>query len=280
MPALQPLIISAPFGNYVQPERATPTMGTFTALRRPGRLWRILRTVRYSPSLGAWVNKIGLRNPGIDWLVQRAASGRLRVGDKLVSIHGFDEADWAVLLEKAAGITPLGIELNMSCPNVGHVNWPPWLFERAAAAARTGGFQIVVKLPPVNYATMFRQALDAGLRTFHACNTIPVPAGGVSGKPLKPVSLQCIADLRATATSLGIRDLVLIGGGGITTTADIDDYVSAGASHVALGTKCFNPLVLISNSPLRPLIDHAHSRLGERGSTPDRSAEAARVATS
>ncbi len=257
----QPLIISAPFGNYIQPKRGcTPTLGTFTSLRRPGRLWRIIRTVRYSPSLGAWVNKIGLRNPGIDWLADRAHAGKINLSDKLVSIHGFDDAEWDRLTTIAAELKPLGIELNMSCPNVGHINWPPWLFERALERANAAGTLVVVKIPPVNYAEMVRQALAAGVRTLHCCNTIPVPAGGVSGKPLKPIALQCIRDVRSIAAAMGVKDLRIIGGGGITIPSDIDDYAAAGADHFAVGTKCFNPRTLFGDAVLAPLIDHAKTR--------------------
>lgn len=258
--ALKPLIISAPFGNYVQPDGATPTLGTFTAARRPGRLWRIIRTVRYSPRMKAWVNKIGLRNPGIDWLAQRVASGKVTLSDKLVSIHGFNDDDWALLVERIAALRPLGVELNMSCPNVGHVNWPEWLFTRAIET----GVPVIVKLPPVNEAEIVRQAITAGVRAFHCCNTIPVPAGGVSGKPLKPVAMQVIVRLRATAERLGINDLTIVGGGGITLPSDIDDYVGVGATHVAVGTKCFNPGVLVSDATLRPLIEHAAKALSPR----------------
>lgn len=269
MPNLQPLIISAPFGNYIQPDGATPTLGTFTALRRPGRLWRIVRTVRYSPSLGAWVNKIGLRNPGIDWLAARARAGKVDLSDKLVSVHGFDENEWDRLTGIAAELRPLGVELNMSCPNVGHVNWPGWLFSRALERCAAAGALLVVKVPPVNDAEMVRQALGAGVRVLHCCNTIPVPAGGVSGKPLKPVAIQCLRNARATAERMGVHDVRIIGGGGITTAGDVDDYADAGADHVAIGTKCFNPRTLFGDGVLRPLIEHARKRLGDRvGSEP------------
>jgi dihydroorotate dehydrogenase len=255
---LEPLIISAPFGNYVQPAGATPTLGTFTALRRPGRLWRIIKTVRYHRSLCAWTNKIGLRNPGIDWLVERAQRGKVSVAHAIVSIHGFNDAEWYTLLEKAASVRPLAIELNMSCPNVGHVNWPADLFTRASAV-QAGGVGVIVKLPPVNFQAMASQAMEAGLGVFHCCNTLPVPAGGMSGKPLKPVALQCIGQLRRLAEARdGSADpLFVIGGGGITTPSDIDDYASVGASRFAVGTKAFNPTLLFADGPLRPLIEHA-----------------------
>lgn len=257
---IEPLVISAPFGNYIQPTGATPTLGTFTAARRPGRLWRVIRTVRYSPSLNAWVNKIGLRNPGIDWLVARARTGKVNVRTKIVSIHGFTDDDWAMLLDRIASIRPLAVELNMSCPNVGHINWPAWLFDRAIAT----GVPTIVKLPPVNEAGIVRHALDSGVRAFHCCNTIPVPAGGVSGKPLKPVAMQVIVRLKDAADRVGPGNLTIIGGGGITTPADIDDYVSVGATHVAIGTKAFNPMLLVSTASLRPLIERAHEKLAKQ----------------
>jgi dihydroorotate dehydrogenase len=260
MSHLHPLIISAPFGNYVQPKDATPTLGTFTNERRPGRLWRIIRTVRYSPSLGAWVNKIGLRNPGIDWLAAKAKSGKIDVSNKLVSVHGFNDSEWDRLITVTAGLSPLGIELNMSCPNVGHVNWPAWLFERTLERCTAAGSMVVVKIPPVNYQEMVRQALGAGVRVLHCCNTIPVPAGGVSGKPLKPVAIQCIREVRQIAASMGVKEFRIIGGGGITVPSDIDDYAAAGADHFAIGTKCFNPRVLFGDGVLRPLIERANAR--------------------
>ena len=102
------------------------------------------------------------------------------------------------------------VELNMSCPNVGEIDWPDDLFPRAMAT----GVRTIVKLPPVNYEDIFEQAIDAGVRMFHCCNTIPIPAGGVSGKPRKPVALQCIRDVCVRVQARGIDDLVIIGGGG------------------------------------------------------------------
>jgi dihydroorotate dehydrogenase len=255
-PELEPLIISAPFGNYIQPAGATPTLGTFTAQPRPGRWRRTLQTVRYYPRLKAWVNRIGLRNPGMGWLVQQVERERIDPGDKIISIHGFDEAQWRDLLAQADELNPAAIELNMSCPNVDEVDWPSDLFERAAALHTA----VIVKLPPIYYELMVDQARAAGLGTFHCCNTLPIPAGGLSGAPLKPLSLRCLRFLRASPRGAG---LTLIGGGGIRTLEDVDAYATAGADHVALGTKVMNPWLLISQQSLEPLIDYAHQRLLE-----------------
>lgn len=250
---LRPITISAPFGNYIQPAGCTATLGTFTAAARSGRLWRIIKTVRYYPRLKAWVNKIGLRNPGIDWLTAKCQTGKIDVSDKLVSIHGFTEADWRVLVEKTAALKPLGIELNMSCPNVGHIDWPEWLFDEAVAT----GVPIVVKVPPVNYRLLVEQAIAAGVRNFHCCNTLPIPAGGMSGQPLRPVALQCIRDILTTVAPSDRDELLIIGGGGIAGAEHIDQFAEAGAKRFAVGTKVFNPKYLFSHAGLTEVIQRA-----------------------
>lgn len=262
--AIEPLIVSAPFGNYVQPRGTTPTLGTFTAKRRGGlasRLWRILKTVRYYPRLQAWVNSIGLRNPGIDWLATRVERGTVDVSDKLVSIHGFTDDEWYLLLERMEAIRPLAMELNISCPNVGHVTWPSDLFARALATR----IPVIVKVPPLNYGQMVDDAYHAGVIHFHCCNTLPSPAGGISGKPLKLVSLHCIQDLRKRPY---FDDLVIIGGGGIYEPSDIDDYAHLGVKHVAIATKLFNPIYLFTDRPIRPLIQRACDLLAVRTGGP------------
>lgn len=255
--AIKPLIISAPFGNYIQPAGTTATLGTFTALRRGGvlnRAWRVLLTVRYYPRMKAWVNKIGLRNPGIDWLVAKCQAGKVDVSDKLVSIHGFTAEDWYTLLEKTAPLKPMAIELNMSCPNVGHIAWPEDLFERAAAT----GVPIIVKVPPVNYDTMIEQAYAAGLRMLHCCNTLPNPGGGMSGKPLMAVALQCIQDLKRKPY---FDELTIIGGGGVYQPDDVDAYTDLGVKHIAVGTKVMNPRYLFSDSGIAGIKQRAEKRL-------------------
>ncbi len=250
LPALRPLVISAPFGNYIQPRGTTPTLGTFTVHDRPGRPWRIVKTVRYYPRLKAWVNRIGLRNPGIRWVQTRVIDERIRLHDKLISIHGFDEYEWLTLLDTTSAMKPMGIELNMSCPNVGHVDWPTDLFSRAV---RTG-VPIFVKLPPVRYQLMVQHALEQGVRLFHCCNTLPVPAGGLSGAPLKPISLECIRTLRALPEG---GTLGILAGGGIYQPQDMDDYAAAGATWFAVGTKAMNPLLLLTHGPLERLKQRA-----------------------
>lgn len=253
---IKPLVISAPFGNYIQPSCATPTLGTFTAAPRPGRLWRILKTVRYYRRLDAWVNKIGLRNPGIDHLLGQVEKGKIEPADKLLSIHGFTDTDWWALLEKAASVKPLAIELNISCPNIGEISWPRELF---ATAVKTG-IPIIVKIPPVRYERIVKESLAAGVRWLHCCNTLPVPAGGMSGRPLLPISLRVVQEVRGMAHAAGYRDLRIIGGGGVRSAEDARSYRDAGADVVAVGTMVFSPKYLSKShteTMLRPIAAEA-----------------------
>ena len=257
MPGLRRVVVSAPFGNYVQPEGCTATLGTFTAAGRPGRVWRILKTVRYYPRIKAWVNKIGLRNPGIAWVERKAAAGKLDLSDKLVSVHGFEPDDWWRLLDAIAELRPMGVELNMSCPNVGHIAWPEDLFARAVAT----GVPVVAKLPPVNYHLMGQQAAAAGVRAFHAVNTLPVSAGGMSGEPLRPVALTALRDIRRQDWG---RDAMLIGGGGLRAAEHVPEFAAAGADAFAIGTITMNPVLLVSHARVRPIVAAAESAWPKR----------------
>lgn len=255
MTGIHPLVVSAPFGNYVGASGATSTLGTFTLHQRRGRLLRILKTVRYSVSTKAWVNKIGLRNPGIGWLESKVQTGK-DISPSILSIHGFNDAEWYELIDRAGNLKPLAIELNLSCPNVGEISWPAELFERAV---RTG-VPVIAKVPPIRFQGMVEAAVSGGVRSFHCCNTLPVPQGGLSGKPLKPVSLECVRWVRQLNSHSNSTNLFIIGGGGITTPTDIDEYADAGANVFAIGTKTMNPKLFLGSGLLQPLIAHAAKR--------------------
>lgn len=239
----KPVIISAPFGNYYKLLRfknVTHTLGTFTLNPRSwsdkpfgSRWFRVLTTLRYSPSLGGWKNKIGLKNPGVGHYVNLVNRKKIDPRDKIVSIYGWNLGEWLCLLDWVSRTGPLAIEINAGCPNV---DKPPFNIDVFKAAVDTG-CQIIVKIPPVFYQKIVDMAVEAGITHFHACNTLPFPYGGISGKPLLNMSQGVVAALRSQ-----LPDAVIIGGGGITRSADAIGYVNNGANHVALGTMLFNPL--------------------------------------
>lgn len=253
---MHPIIYSAPFGNWIGDHSCvTPTLGTFTLKYRGGlpyRLWRMARTLRYSPLLRAWVNRLGLPNPGIDSILTTKKPSLL--AGALVSLHGFSTDDWIALLDRFGsflGIYGLqglrGIELNLSCPNVADdpLDYTR-VMKRALDLVRAPTAEqeavppvLIVKIPPVRWQVIVECAVQAGVHYLHCCNTLPVKRGGMSGKPLKPISLSVIEMICGRYPFDRPR---LIGGGGITSLADIRDYRNAGAQHFAVGSALFNPL--------------------------------------
>lgn len=229
------LIVGAPFGNYLRWPGVTSTLGTFTVNRRAGwlgRLWRVLRTVRCWPRVGAWVNKLGLPNPGIDSLRPGHYSG------DIISVHGFDTVEWNRLALKLldSRFRPGAVELNLSCPNVEHSHLVRDV--ETAVGLIGGAAKVVAKLPPVRWMELAVPLYSLGVRHFHLCNTIPTPGGGMSGKPLKQFSLWAVRECRQKWGD----GVVLVGGGGVTELADVAEYVEAGADHVAVASMLFNPL--------------------------------------
>ncbi len=246
---LQPIIFSAPFGNYLGGPGITSTLGTFTMYPRGGfftRLWRGLKTIRYSPLLRAWTNKLGLPNPGIIWLERKVRAGKIDLSDKIVSIHGSTMREWFEMISCMGLQFPqdkpsaLAYELNFSCPNV---EQDPIKYGQIVSYLRDKGpdhKHLIVKLPPVGWQSTVESFRAIGVKHFHCCNTLHVARGGMSGKPLKPLSLEVVRAIHAADPSVTI-----IGGGGITCEQDMRDYHAAGARHFALGSGLFNPITLM-----------------------------------
>ncbi len=244
-PELKKLIVAAPFGNYIDlGGRATPTLGTFTLDRRPGRLKQILKTVRYNPFTRSWRNKLGLRNPGIQWLVDEYSDNPSFLFRKIVSIHEFNRPCWTALINIVAkALRPDWVELNLSCPNVGAVS------DIAAVLHNIDMFddrtQVIVKLPPTMEVLkrMLDVCLDAGIRIFHCTNTLPHPKGkgGISGALLREHALTAITWTRG----VGGKDVTIIGGGGIQSWRHFEEFEMNGADHFAIASPLFFPWNLI-----------------------------------
>lgn len=230
---IQKLIIGAPFGNYLSFPDATSTLGTFTAAYRGGfwkRAWRVVRTLRYYWGIRAWKNKSGLPNPGIAWLAGKTFP------DKIISVMGFTTEEWITCVRAAVACKPLAVELNVSCPNCpgeDQTDYDEVFEELVKVAADT---ELIVKLPPMGYGSRFSAAISAGITSFHCCNTLPLPNGGLSGKPLKPLSLDCIGQIRRYRCIKRI-----IGGGGVTHINDARDYLNAKSTNVAVASVLLNP---------------------------------------
>jgi dihydroorotate dehydrogenase (NAD+) catalytic subunit len=206
---------------------------------------------------GGMLNSVGLANPGVaavreqklPWLAARLQRARV-----LVNVVGFAEPEYA---EVIAGLDDLpgfvGYELNLSCPNTAaggmEFGADSAAVRRIVAACRSATRRpLVAKLSPAlaDIAGMALVARDAGADGVSLVNTMPgflfqhgatAPRlgngnGGVSGPALLPIGV--LATRRVAERTGG--DFPIIGVGGVTTAADVRQYLRAGAQLVAVGT--------------------------------------------
>ena len=153
------LFISPPFGNYIHLHNTTPIRGSFTLNERPGKWGQIFKTLRYIPELG-WVNKIGLRNPGIDYAIKTYKKG------EIISIAIMDKKEIKPILDKIP--EDMDIELNVSCPNTDKhmVNdgLKPFLNNKRNWC--------IIKLSPLETYNNIDRFYKSGFRQFHVHSRI------------------------------------------------------------------------------------------------------------
>jgi len=200
------------------------------------------------------LNAIGLQNIGVKALVQeKAPIWATWQTPVIVNIAGNSVEEYeqiARILEEAPGIH--GIEVNISCPNVsaGCMEFgsdPASAFRVTAAVRKATSLPVWVKLTP-NTADIVSIALavaEAGADAIVLINTLKGMAidiktrrpilgnitGGLSGPAIKPVALRMVFEVAGV-----IKDIPLIGSGGIMTTRDAIEFFLAGATAVQIGT--------------------------------------------
>jgi dihydroorotate dehydrogenase (NAD+) catalytic subunit len=226
------------------------------------------------------LNSIGLQGPGIDglladelpWLAERGARA-------LVSIAGTRVEDFAELATRLRGVPGvLGLEVNISCPNVesrGEVfACDPVAASdvvRAVREAADPAQPVYAKLSPdvTDIVAVARSVADAGADGLSMINTLlglvidndtmrPVlggVTGGLSGPAIRPVALRCVWQVHQA-----LPQLPILGMGGIASGLDALQFVLAGASAVSVGTAVFH-------DPSAPARVHAElaEALGARG---------------
>ena len=253
-------------------------------------------TPRMAETPAGMLNSIGLQGPGIDgllaeelpWLAARGA----RV---LVSIAGTRVEDFAELAARLRGVPGvLGLEVNISCPNVesrGEVfACDPVAASDVVSAVRAAAdpaHPVYAKLSPdvTDIVGVARAVAAAGADGLSMVNTLlglvidpdtmrPVlggVTGGLSGPAIRPVALRCVWQVHAA-----LPEVPILGMGGIRTGLDALQFVLAGASAVSVGTAVFNDpsacdrvgrelrdaLAARGFSSLREAVGHAHRPVG------------------
>ncbi|MGA8437096.1 MAG: dihydroorotate dehydrogenase [Candidatus Sulfotelmatobacter sp.] len=214
----------------------------------PPRLWE---------TAAGMLNAIGLQNIGAPAFLEEKMP-RLRQIKNIVvfaNIFGYTREDYErtiEILNDGEGIA--AYELNVSCPNTAHGGLqfgsdPRSLDEVVTTAKRVAQRPLIVKLSPnvTSIAQMAHIAQEAGADAISLINTFVAMAidpetrkprianvtAGLSGPAIKPIALRMVYDV-AHAVSVPV-----IGMGGISTAADVAEFVLAGATAVQIGTASY-----------------------------------------
>jgi dihydroorotate dehydrogenase (NAD+) catalytic subunit len=234
------------------------------------------RPPRVTETPGGMLNSIGLQNPGIDAVLERYAPlGDVEV-PVIVNVAGESIEDYVEVVRRLDGVSGVaGVELNISCPNVGKGGLQFAIDQDAAAAVtravrRATELPLIVKLSPnvADIRPIARAVADAGADALSAINTLSGMAlradrtgpflgntyGGLSGPAIKPVALRIVYEV---AQVVGIPIIAI---GGVTGIDDVLDYLAAGAVAVQVGTAIFADPTL----PVR-LVDALAGECARRG---------------
>lgn len=205
------------------------------------------------------LNSIGLQNPGVDVVIDQHINWLDEIGAKtIVNLAGSDKQSYvnvAKQLESRAKHKIIGIELNVSCPNVkqGGIQFgsdPDVLTDLINSITAVTEIPVFVKLSPnvTNIKAMAEAVDKTDAYGISMINTLvgmaidyrtgkPIIANkiaGYSGPAIKPVALKQIYEVRQVTSK------PIIGMGGIENATDIIEFLSVGSDAVAIGTANFN----------------------------------------
>jgi len=211
----------------------------------PPRLWE---------TAAGMLNSIGLQNIGARAFVADKLPLLRKINNIVViaNVFGYTREDYEAaiqILNEGDGVA--AYELNVSCPNTRHggISFgsdPHLLEEVVAAAKRVSRRPLIVKLSPnvTSIPEMARVAEGAGADALSLVNTFVAMAidpetrlprisrvtAGLSGPAIKPIALRMVYEAAHAV------DLPVIGIGGISTAADVVEFMLAGAVAVEVGT--------------------------------------------
>jgi len=237
----------------------------------PPRLWE---------TAAGMLNAIGLQNIGaVAFLEEKLPKLReMKNVVVIANIFGYTREDYErtiEILNDGEGIA--AYELNVSCPNTaeGGLQFgcdPRSLDEVVATAKHVARRPLIVKLSPnvTSIAQMAHIAQEAGADAISLINTFVAMAidadtrkprianvtAGLSGPAIKPIALRMVYDA-AHAVNIPV-----IGMGGISTAADVVEFMLAGATAVQIGTASYwDPCAT------EKIVDELQRWCGERGVT-------------
>jgi len=219
-------------------------------------------TPRMAETPSGMLNSIGLQGPGIDQFLENDIPWLVSKGARIiVSISGETVEEYASLARRLRGIAGLsGVEVNISCPNVENRGL---VFACDPIASRAvvelvrknmgGDYPMIVKLSPdvTDIVAIAREVVSAGADALALINTVlgmvidiegmrPKLAGitgGLSGPAIRPIAIRAIYQVHSA-----MKNIPILGMGGVASGRDALELIYAGASGVSVGTATFgNP---------------------------------------
>lgn len=203
------------------------------------------------------LNAIGLQNIGARAFIDEKLP-KLRALKNIViiaNVFGYTREDYEhtiQILNEGEGIA--AYELNVSCPNTQHGGIqfgsdPRSLDEVVTTAKRFSQRPLIVKLSPnvTSIGQMAHVAQEAGADAVSLVNTfvamsidvesrkprIANVTAGLSGPAIKPIAVRMVFEASKSV------QIPVIGMGGISTAADVVEFMLAGATAVQVGTASF-----------------------------------------
>ncbi len=235
---------------------------------------------RITETASGILNAIGLQGIGVEALIQEKAPlwAKWQV-PVIVNIAGNSIEEYGLLAQKLTSVPGIsGLEVNISCPNIksGGVEFgtdPETAAAVTSLVRRCTSLPVWVKLTPNTHQVVrIAQAVaEAGADALVLINTLKAMAidihtrkpvlgnitGGLSGPAIKPVALRMVYDVAGA-----VKDIPIIGCGGIMNAADALEFIMAGASAVQIGSaNLINPRAPMQIlEGLKKYLDENHCR--------------------
>jgi dihydroorotate dehydrogenase (NAD+) catalytic subunit len=207
------------------------------------------------------LNSVGLQGPGLAAWAAHDLPALADAGARVVlSIWGRSVSDFGRAAELAAkiggtadGAAIVGLEVNVSCPNVedrsrmfAHSAETTAQVMRATACGLPRWAKLSPNVPDI--VEIAAGALDGGADGLTLVNTLlglalhpesgrpllGAGGGGLSGAPVHPVAVRAVWECRAA-----FPDTAIVGVGGVQSGRDAVELLQAGADAVQVGTATF-----------------------------------------
>jgi dihydroorotate dehydrogenase (NAD+) catalytic subunit len=245
-------------------------------------------TPRMAETPSGMLNSIGLQGPGIDAFAANDLPWLASVGARaLVSVAGGSTDEFGQVAERLqtspAFDAVVGVEVNISCPNVERRGLVFAIDPDASAAVVSrvrervpDGIPVLAKLSPdvTDVVAIAAACVQAGASALTLINTtlgmaidldrmrpqLAGVTGGLSGPAIRPIAVRAIWQVYRAMLGGRLATVPIVGVGGVRTGRDALELLAAGASAVQVGTATFND----PNAPVR-VLDELDEILGRMG---------------